>query len=406
MVNARYALAAAALAGCEPAAPDHLATERDSAGVTVIDHAGSPWAVEAPFRVVEPAVVDIGRADGPPEVQFDRIQGVVRLADGGLAVADGGTSEIRFYDAGGRFVEASGRVGSGPGEYRQIESLGLGPGDSLWVFDFGLRRFTVLDRRGDVVRTLQVGGDLSAVGAVGRLPDGSFVVRELWSAGARGETRGGLTREPAAVARLGPDGSVADTVGLFPGREVFLCTENGRIVMSAPPLARETRVALRGEEIVVGDQARFTVSSYTPAGTLTTSLRVPDVDLGVAPSDVDRYVEAQLAGLTDAEARMRRDHLLAMDVPPTKPAYGALEIDRTGRLWVAEYSGTRTPRRWVVFDRDGALVGAVTMPDRFVPADAGADWVAGVWRDDLEVERVRLYRLGPAGDSAAGAGRR
>ena len=48
---------------------------------------------------------------------------------------------------------------------------------------------------------------------------------------------------------------------------------------------------------------------------------------------------------------------------------------------------------WDVFDAEGRLLGIVTMPDRFTPFSLKGDRMYGVWRDDLEVQYVRVYRV-------------
>ena len=51
------------------------------------------------------------------------------------------------------------------------------------------------------------------------------------------------------------------------------------------------------------------------------------------------------------------------------------------------------PRTWSVFEPTGQLRAEVTMPPKFRPYDIGADFVLGVIRDDLDVERIHMYRL-------------
>ena len=95
---------------------------------------------------------------------------------------------------------------------------------------------------------------------------------------------------------------------------------------------------------------------------------------------------------------MRRRHLESLGVPATRPAYGDLKVDHEGNMWVAEYFiPGLTPRRWVVFRPDGWLVGRVTVPDRFSVFDIGKDWMAGLWRDELGVEHVRIHRIDKSG---------
>jgi hypothetical protein len=275
-----------------------------------------------------------------------------------------------------------------------ISGLGSGPGDSLWVFDFGNRRFTVLSGDGEPVRTVSVGGSLSAVGAVGRLSDGSFVVREGWGSPTNGTPRFGLTRDPVVVAKFAPDGSSADTLGMFLGREVFVSVEDGRSVMSAPLFAHNASVALWDDAVFIGVQDKMEVGLYSGDGMLQRLFRVPDFDLSLSAADVEgrkQQILAQQPAERRAEVRSRLD---AMDVPASRPAHGRLLAGADGSLWAAEH--TRYPtiaRNWTVFGPDGRLFGAVVMPERFTLLQVGPDWVLGVGLDELDVEYVRLYRL-------------
>lgn len=368
---------------------------RDSSGVQIAESRRPAWPEGAGWRLSAELVLQIGVAEGAPEYQFVRIEGAVRLPDGRIVVADAGSWEVRFFDSQGVFLTASGRRGDAPGEYRQIAGLGYGPGDSLWVYDFGNRRFTVLTAAGELVRTMNLGGVLSAVGAVGRLSDGSFVAREYWSSGSHtGTVKSGLSREPAAVARYSSDGVNLDTIGLFPGREVYIGSEDGRAVMSAPLLARNASVALWDDDIYVGDQERFEIGLYSSSGALRRLIRLLGVELRVTQQDIDRAVAERLAAEPPERHPMLRAHLDAMDVPETRPAYGRLLVDSRGDLWVAEYvSYPSEPTSWRVFDPEGRLLGLVRVPERFHVHQIGEDWVLGVWRDDSGVEYVRVYGL-------------
>jgi hypothetical protein len=42
---------------------------------------------------------------------------------------------VGLYDTAGTFIRRVGRTGGGPGEFRHVQSVGFGPGDSLWVVD-------------------------------------------------------------------------------------------------------------------------------------------------------------------------------------------------------------------------------------------------------------------------------
>jgi hypothetical protein len=388
-------IAIAATACAEPDGGRRFAV-RDSAGVEIVESRAPSGDAAAAWSVDEAPLLEIGVENGPPEYLFSQVEGALRLPDGRMVVADAGSREIRFFDADGRFQSTSGRRGDAPGEYRQIIALGYGPGDSIWVFDYGNRRFTVLTGDGEVARTLTLDPTLANVSAVGRLADGSFVVREFWSAAGSDAAaiQLGLGRDPAAVARYAPDGARMDTIGVFLGREVYIGTEDGRGVMSTPLFAHGTSAAVHANYVFVGDQENFEVGVYTADGAQHRIVRLADLDLRVTRDDIERAVEERLASVP-AERRTRmRAQLDAMDVPAARPAYGRLLVDSEGALWVGDYAPyPEDPVLWRVFDAGGRLVTALHVPERFRVFDIGADWILGVWRDDFDVERIRLYRL-------------
>jgi len=48
---------------------------------------------------------------------------------------------------------------------------------------------------------------------------------------------------------------------------------------------------------------------------------------------------------------------------------------------------------WDVFDAEGRYLGAVTIPDRFSPFSLKGDLLYGVWRDEFEVQYVKVLRI-------------
>jgi hypothetical protein len=367
----------------------------DSAGITIVESARPRWTPGTAWRVGAEPVLDIGAADGPAEYQFDGIEGLLRLKDSGVLVADAGSGELRFFDAAGRFVETTGGRGTGPGEFQRITALGRGPGDSLWVYDFGARRFTIFSPLRAAARTARVPDALANVGAVGRTPDGSFVLQEYWSSRPHDESpASALIRENAAIATMSSAGDGIDTLGVFPGREIVIWSENGRAVMSTPLFAHSTSAVSIGSSVFIGDQNRFEIGEYAADGRLLRILRWLGESLALSDSDVEQALEAELRTRPEAERPMWRSHFARMAVPETGPAYSRLLGDRDGSLWVAGYG--RNPRdvtSWTVFDPSGALLGTVEMPDRFGVLEIGSDWVLGTWRDELDVEHVRLHEL-------------
>ena len=88
---------------------------------------------------------------------------------------------------------------------------------------------------------------------------------------------------------------------------------------------------------------------------------------------------------------------------PTVPVLRSVHMDVQGNLWVAPfYLAGAEPPPFEVFAPDGTWLGSVALPpglDRgFIQYQApymeiGADYVLGVWNDELDVPYVRMYRL-------------
>jgi hypothetical protein len=71
-----------------------------------------------------------------------------------------------------------------------------------------------------------------------------------------------------------------------------------------------------------------------------------------------------------------------------------VRVDALGNVWLAEprLLGTE-PGSWIVFDAEGRQLGTVAMPAGFDPYEIGPDYVLGLWKDELDVEHIRLYSL-------------
>jgi hypothetical protein len=386
----------ASLLGCG-AAPD-LADgvhRRDSAGITVVESASPQWSEEPGWRLSNEPVLSLGTADGLPTQQFAAIVDLARFSDGTIVVADGRSAELRYFDGRGTHVATAGGQGEGPGEFRVIESLATAPGDTLWVYDFSLRRFTVLGHRGALHRVVLLEAPPPALGFAGRFADGTLLMAQYWGASQTDAVlEEGLLRDLAAFVPFAPDGSQLDTVGLFPGREVHLATEEGRMVMGSPLFGRTLSRVAGNHGFWLGDQEVFEVGSYDPRGTLRMLVRITGADLSISAQDVEAVLEERLRDTRSHRRRAMRAFLEEAARPPTRPAYGDFLLDALGNLWISEYRAAGGPADdWHVITPDGRWLGTVSVPERFRPYAIGDTWVLGVDRDELDVEYVRLYTL-------------
>jgi sugar lactone lactonase YvrE len=368
---------------------------RDSADVEIVESMRPAWEEGEAWRVGSGPLLRIGVVEGEAAYQFTGVAGAVRLADGRVVVADGGAQEVRFFGPDGVHFRTVGRPGGGPGEFTGLSGLGKDGSGRIWAYDFSLRRITWMDEAGEITRFTSLGMEPAMLNPVGALPDGTFLLKQLWGAEQTSEaSTTGLRRDPIAIVRFGVDGVLVDTLGLFPGREVYLTDEGGRGVMNTPPFARNASATLRGGRVVVGPQIHFELREMSPEGRVLRVVRVLGKEEAVGPEELERYIQLRLqAAPPERHAEMRRS-LESMPVPETMPPYGGILGDEDGNLWVGEWAMyPQVAGSWDVFDPAGAWLGAVGTPPKFDPRDIGSDWVLGVERDELDVEYVVVYPL-------------
>src|SRR5688572_6620169 len=148
-----FALPVMLLLGCVAAGDSASPTRSDSLGVSVIEYendfaaaSGSEWLVDSvPLFAV---------GDSTPELF--QVRTAKFLSDGHFVVADGGSRELLVFDQDGQLVTRAGGEGEGPGEFRDLTFVSVGPADSLFAYDGRARALSVFDRRGQFNRSLSL----------------------------------------------------------------------------------------------------------------------------------------------------------------------------------------------------------------------------------------------------------
>lgn len=387
-------LVGAALSSCGGSTGTPAFQQRDSVGIPIAESFGPAWGDGAGWSVGTEPLMRLGVVDGDESQQFHGVVGLAYLPDQSIVVADDGSQEIRFFNAEGTLDSVIGGRGEGPGEFMGLTSLGTGSEGLIWAYDFSLRRITWLDSSGGVAKVTSLGREPPMLNAVGHLPDGTFLFRQLWGATQVAQaTQQGFRRDSLAFVRFG-QGVLVDTLGLFPGREIVLSDEGGRGVMSTPPFARNSVGSLWGEEVVVGTQNTFELVKYGPEGGISGIVRIPDWDISLTEADLEAYIQQRLSQVPEERRPGARAELESLPIPDSKPAFGGFLADGAGNLWVSEWTQyPEVPQSWTVLDSSGAWQGSVSFSPRFFPYVIGENWVLGVESDLLDVEYVVMYPL-------------
>jgi hypothetical protein len=392
--------AALLLAGCGDPVADaaNAPIVRDSAGVRIVESSAGAWREGQALRLAsEPALV-IGDAGSDDAEQLYQVQSVHRLSDGRIAVANGGSAELRIYGADGALLRRAGGKGGGPGEFGRLAWHDVGAGDSIVAYDAGQRRFAVFDDPGTFVRVFApaaVGDRPLIPRPVALLDDGAVLAtRSAMLAGAP-PTSVNLLRDTVAFVRIGRDGSARELPARVPGDERMLRITEGVIEILTPPFAPRLVVAARGDRLYAARGGGYELAQYDTTGRLLRLARLPGEMRRVTAEDVEARIEQTTSAVTDAGARQRAAAgLRELPVPERMPAIARLLVDDEDRLWAMDFLAPRdTVATWRVLDADGGYLGTVSVPRTLTVHEIASGQVLGVFRDENDVEQVRAYAM-------------
>jgi hypothetical protein len=387
------------VAACGDAHGHSAATIADSVGVQIVTSTGPSWEESEGWVIDSQPLLDIGGSDADPHYDLFRVSGVTRLSDGRLAVLNSGTSEVRYYDSTGTWLSSSGRKGQGPGEFESAGILYRLPGDTLFIYDYDPHRLTKLDPNGSFVTSIslvETNGGRQII-PFGRFADGSWaaIVGSIFGIDAQA----GLTRPPEMLLHIASDfRQVNDTIVTLPGYSAWVETgeSNGGRFMSvrSPPFPLSSPHRVGDSLIYAGDGAQFAIGVYKPDGTLVRSIRYSVPRTPVTDELLVRVKANEMSKATDRDRADREARWERIPKPGFLAAFSGLIVDADGNLWVLDpHPLPSDPVAANVFGPDGILLGQVELPVGFTPFEIGGDYVLGVWRDDVDLEHARMYRI-------------
>jgi len=406
-----------AVAACDTAPAAVHTMHTDSAGIAIATVNTPLWGPGEGWTVDDDPLVEIGTVNGASEYEFAQVVGAVRLSTGHIVVADRGASELRGYDAEGRFLWRTGRPGEGPGEFGSLDFVGTMAGDSLVTFDNSLLRVQVFGPGGEMARTFPTALSLSGGQPAGPVPDkavavvqGRLILRYLV---LDGEMPTGIVRWPKerVVALDLTDGATTSLLVLPGGEAEVHWRDNGGYSHGRYAFSNMPEYGATAGRLAVIDTEAYSVRIVSPMDGAIEQI----VRREVAPGAVtDAVFDAHLNGIIEIAFPNPEDapneHVNGIrqmwrDFPraPTLPVLRSVHVDTAGNLWVAPYyiAGAEPPP-FEVHAPDGTWLGSVALPPGlergFVQYQApymeiGGDYVLGVWTDELDVQYVRVYRL-------------
>jgi len=387
-------LGALALAACTtdstngvPDMAEAFAT-RDSAGHTIAETTAPAWSGDAPWRLGGEPVLRIGSVEGDPASEFTQIRGVFLLADRGVAVADFGSQEVRYFDGDGRHVATAGGRGSGPGEFTRLRAVIRGRGDTLVVHDPAIDRYTVLDGRGAVVRMVEDQRLLAAIFA-----DRWVAERRL--PGRPPDALGTILRDTVALVAFEPGAAEEDTLGLHPADLTFYAeaTMGGNTRRSVFPVPYAPALAVQGngQEVVVSRGRAFELMVYR-SGTAPLYVRRPGTPTPITAAHRAAFMNFQFG--PGVAAGYIGDVYAEAPFPDNAGTFDRVIVPPDGPIWARHYVlPGQEERTWSIFATSGMWLGEVSTPGELEVMDVAYGRLAGVRRNELDVSFVEVYEV-------------
>ena len=328
--------------------------------------------------------------DGATE-DFSEVNGGRVNSRGDIALTLRQDFQVRIYDTNGRRIAAIGRRGSGPGEFQTPQVQGWNA-DTVWIYDFGLRRHSFFTRTGQLVRitpleTAQRQVRVINEGSEARLVDFSPSARRadgsLLGAGTILRTSGGArSARELVVASYSTDGTARKLASLEadPRWEQALASTN---MVATSPNGDEVLAVSVSDLSLTGSSVLL--SRMSASGSVLSSTRLPYRGL--------EYPAARRDSVLRRGTGVDRSRSVPSSMAPSvvPPVWGALL--RNDGMALLTMQDTPNSFKVVMVDRKGVVRGEFRLPKghELLAARDAHVWLRTRNSDDI-VSLVR-YRL-------------
>ena len=356
----------------------------DSSGVTIVTNPVAQWTDETRWRISDTPVLAIGSLDGHSGELFKRIGGALRLPDGRIVAAD--ETEVRVFDATGKFLFRHGREGQGPGEYEYIRAIMECHPHQFDVYDLSWKQSSY-SPDGSFLETANVLPNGLRPYQLRCTKTGDFVAT-LWPSQVMTKPIGLFdTDAPLLVSR---GGQSADTLMILPGDQ-RLGHEHG-----SGPHPFGSRLALETVEdgFVVSTGAAYEYRYYDLDGRLRRVVRMPGRDRSIGQADIDAYARQEAEELPPEQFNENFERYRTIEMTKRFPAYSEVKVDAHDNVWLRHHVRPRdSAQQWDICDPNGVFHGTVELEKDVEITQIGDDFVLGTRTNDDGVPQIVMFEL-------------
>jgi hypothetical protein len=347
----------------------------------------------APAAIVSLTRPSLTIASG--DCEFNRVNGLVMQANGGIVVANGGEQQLCYYDSRGSFVAKAGRRGQGPGEFSYIDDVSLYRADSILVGDRMQRRISILGPAGQPGRQFPVKtpDTLGSYNATRALTNGDVLLAFM-------EVKT-MAPSPKAITfhqqffRASPAGEIGGRIARLVESEHFVqavpATMGGTAYWTLH-WGKSTSLSPLADGFVAGDGGDNVVTGYDRDGHARVRHVVPLTRRSVTPEMIAQYRQESIEATKPPQRPLEQKRVDEMPYPAETPAYNAIIADQTGPIWVQSYPDS-SGSYWLRLDPATATTRAFRFPARFRLYAVRSDRACGVGRDEDDLQTVYCFSV-------------
>ncbi len=318
----------------------------------------------------------MGDADS---VLVAELQDATRLSDGRIALLDAGRKVVVLVASDGSTLGAFGGQGAGPGEYRFPEALGRCAADSLFVWDMGRSKATILGPEGRTAR--EVRPAVPTAYQFSCLPDGRFVAMDASkSVGAPRASNGKAALIHGALVIMSPEG---DSLAAVPDL----------VLGEAKVVGQLAGMAVLNDRVVIGLNGSNELVSYEFDGTRIGAVRVAVTAVPLSDRRFEAMVDkpvADMGGDSTVRARLRQ-MILAEGKPELAPLFSSMHGSPDGTVWwVTSLPGDSTTT--LLGFRGDAPARSLQLPAGTEVFEVGSDYLLAKRTDEEGFERLVMWR--------------
>lgn len=370
-----------------------VTVETDSAGITLVSISGSlrdvpEWFLEETVQMT---------VSGAQQPYIGSVGVVGRLSDGRVVIEDHQADQLHLFKADGSYVRTLAGRGDGPGEFQDVGTMSVGPGDTLYVYDRRHGRLSVLHPDDGFLRSLTftTGSNDRRVRHVWAFGPDRFVVYAL---GPRKPEGRGFPRRLSMRGYLymhDGQGEVLSSPVVFSGGFWIEAAE----VSTGAAYSNQPVVAVGPRSVVHASGSTYALTVRNDTFVESLRIRWPERDESISPAEADSVIQVSRAWYTDVDSPLASTvaNLKVAILPDIRPPLGRTLVDDVGRIWISRFEplapGWPEPREWHVLDVDGHPIGRVTLPDRVSLLAVSETSVMLLVRDSLDVETVEVRRI-------------